>query len=61
MEQKKLYRSKDAKIGGVCGGIADYFGVDKSLIRIFYALMVFLAGFGLFLYLIMWLVVPLED
>jgi len=60
MEQKKLFRSKDSKIGGVCGGIADYFGVDKSLVRILYALMVFMAGFGLFLYLIMWIVVPLE-
>jgi len=60
MEQKTLFRTKDSMIAGVCGGIAEYFGMDKSVVRIIFVLLV-LAGFsGLLVYLIMWLVVPLE-
>ena len=60
MEQKTLFRTKDSMIAGVCGGIAEYFGMDKSLVRIIFVLLV-LAGFsGILLYLIMWLVVPVE-
>jgi phage shock protein C len=60
MEQEKLYRTKKSMIGGVCGGIAEYFGMDKSVIRIIFVLLA-LAGFsGLLLYLIIWLIVPLE-
>jgi len=60
MENKTLFRTKDSMIAGVCGGIAEYFGMDKSLVRIIFVLLV-LAGFsGILLYLIMWLVVPIE-
>lgn len=60
MEQKTLYRSREAMLGGVCGGIADFFGIDKSVVRIIFALFLLAGGFGLFLYLVMWIIIPLE-
>ena len=57
---KKLLRSNDRYIGGVCGGIADYFDWDPTMVRIIYLLLtLFSAGFpGILLYLIMWVVMP---
>ncbi len=62
MEGKKLYRSNtDKMIAGVCGGLAQYFGVDSTLIRLIFALLVFLGvGSGVLLYIILAIVVPLE-
>lgn len=57
-EKKRLTRSNDKMIGGVCGGLADYLDVDPTIIRIAYVLMVLFAGFGLLLYLILWLIMP---
>lgn len=57
-EKKRLTRSNDKMIGGVCGGLADYLNVDPTIIRIAYVLMVLFAGFGLLLYLILWLIMP---
>jgi len=59
---KKLYRSvTDKKIAGVCGGLAEYFEVDSTVVRlIFIALLLLGVGPALLLYLIMWLVVPEE-
>ncbi len=55
---KRLYRDPDnAIIGGVCGGLSAYFGVDPTLLRVLFALSVF-AGFGIMLYIILWIVVP---
>ena len=57
---KKLYLSNsDRKIGGVCGGIAEYFDKDSMLIRIIFILLIlFSFGFGILAYLAMWLIVP---
>lgn len=57
---KKLYRSNNKMIAGVCGGLAEYFGIDPTLVRIGYVLVsIFSAGFpGTLVYLIMWIVVP---
>jgi len=59
--QKRLYRSrKDQVIGGVCGGIAEHFGVDSVIVRLFAVLAVFFGGGGLLAYIIMWIVIPEE-
>ena len=60
MEQgKKLRRSQDRVIGGVCGGLAEYFGFDPTVVRVVYALLTFFTGFsGIPVYLILWLVMP---
>ena len=58
---KRLYRSSlDKQLGGVCGGIAEYFEVDPSLVRIGAILLLFVAGTGFLAYLVAWLVVPLD-
>ena len=62
MMGRKLYLSdKDRKIAGVCGGLADYFGIDSTIIRILWALAVVVSyGTGFILYLVFWLIVPRE-
>jgi phage shock protein PspC (stress-responsive transcriptional regulator) len=45
-------------IAGVCGGLAEYFDVDPSLVRLIFILTVFLGGAGLLLYIVAWLIVP---
>lgn len=61
--EKKLRRSKKQFIAGVCGGLANYFNVDPTLVRVAYVLLsVLSAGFpGVLIYLILWIVMPLED
>lgn len=59
--RKKLYKSQtDKKIFGVCGGLAEYFGIDPTIIRLIWALLVFCAGTGLLAYIIAALVLPNE-
>lgn len=61
METKKLFRSVDDNIiAGVCGGLAKYFQIDSSLIRIIFVLLAIGGGSGILIYLILWLVVPME-
>ena len=61
-ETRKLQRSTSNKmIAGVCAGIANYFNLDPTIIRVLYVLMVFFAGFGILLDLILWLVIPSES
>lgn len=58
---KRLYRSShDKKLGGVCGGIAEYFELDPSLVRIGAILLFFVAGTGLLAYLVAWFIIPLD-
>ena len=59
MEKKKLMRSNNRMIAGVCSGIADCLGWDITLVRIIYVLLTFFTAFsGLIVYLILWLVMP---
>lgn len=58
---KKLYKSlTDRKICGVCGGIAKYFGVDATIIRLIWAIAVFCFGSGLVAYIVCAVVIPDE-
>ena len=60
---KKLYRSPNRVLAGVCGGIAEYFDVDPTLIRVIYlVLSLFSAAFpGVLLYIILMLMIPNYD
>ncbi len=60
MEEKRLVR-KNGKIAGVCGGLASYFGLDATTLRIIWVILVLGAGTGILVYLIMWIVMPKED
>jgi len=56
---KKLYRSTlDKMIGGVAGGLAEYFDIDSTLVRVLFIVVVFLGGGGIIAYIILWIVVP---
>ncbi len=58
MEPKKIYRSNLNKtIGGVCGGIAEFFNIDPVLIRVIFVLFG-LFGAGILVYLILWIMIP---
>jgi phage shock protein PspC (stress-responsive transcriptional regulator) len=59
--RKKLYRSRDERwIAGVCGGIGDYFDLDPTVIRVLFILAFFIFGGGLWVYLILWVIIPLN-
>jgi phage shock protein PspC (stress-responsive transcriptional regulator) len=58
MNEKKLYRScKNRIIGGVCGGLGEYFDIDPVLIRLIIALL-FFTGVSIIFYLIAWIIIP---
>ncbi|KTD18904.1 PspC domain-containing protein [Legionella jordanis] len=60
-QNRKLYRSRKEKmIAGVCGGMAEYFGIDPTFVRLLFVVCVLLGGSAILAYLILWLVVPLE-
>jgi phage shock protein C len=60
-QTRKLYRSRtDRKLAGVCGGLAQYFNADATLIRVLFVVLAVLGGSGLVLYLAMWIIVPNE-
>ena len=59
---KRLYRSeKDKIVAGVCGGIAEYLNIDPIIVRVLFLLAIISEGFGLMLYIILWIVIPLES
>lgn len=56
---KKLYRSKENKmISGVCGGVAEYFGVDVTLVRILWVIFGLLGGPGVIAYILAAIIIP---
>ena len=59
MNEKKLYKSStDKKIAGVCGGIAEYFNIDSTLVRLGWVVFCALGGSGLLAYIIAALIMP---
>lgn len=57
--KKRLYRDGDSKVlGGVCSGVGHYFGFDPVWLRIALLLMLFFAGTGVLLYIILWIAIP---
>lgn len=56
---KKMFRSQDDRVlGGVASGVAAYFGVDVTVIRLLFVLSIFLGGTGFFVYVILWIITP---
>lgn len=60
-EPKRLTRSKEKMIGGVCAGLANYFNIDPTIMRILFVVIAFAGGASLLAYLIMWIIVPMEQ
>ena len=58
---ERLYRSRKNRIlGGVCSGLANYFKIDPVIIRVLFVLFVIFKGFGVLLYIILWIIMPEE-
>ncbi|MBB1020051.1 PspC domain-containing protein [Dietzia sp. E1] len=57
-QPKRLTRSEDRWIGGVCGGLADYFGLGPALVRVLFVASLLLPGPQLLIYVILWFVMP---
>jgi len=55
---QRLYRSSDRIIGGVCAGLAEGFHVDALWVRVAFLILIFVQGIGVFLYIVLWLVMP---
>ncbi|MFH0966384.1 MAG: PspC domain-containing protein [Methanobacteriota archaeon] len=61
MEPKRIYRSRSDKIiAGICGGLGKYLDIDPVFIRIIFIILVLTVGSGLLIYLIAWILIPLE-
>ena len=59
MMDRRLYKSNENKmIDGVCGGIAEYFGIDPTLVRLGWALFCALGGSGILAYIIVAIIIP---
>ena len=60
-DNKRFYRSHNKCIAGVCGGVADYFGWDPTVVRLVYLVATFSSAFsGFLLYIVLWIFVPQE-
>ena len=56
---KKFYLSEtDKTIGGVCGGLAEYFGIDSLILRLIFVALIIGWGTGLLLYILLWILAP---
>ena len=60
-ETKTLRRGRQRIIGGVCSGLAEYFGVDVVLVRVAFVGLALLSGAGILLYVVLWLLMPNEE
>lgn len=61
MEEKRFTRDmQNAKLGGVCAGIARYFDIDVTIVRILWVLAVLFGGCGILAYLVCWIIMPEE-
>ena len=59
---KRLYRTREGRlVAGVCTGIAAYFGIDPTLVRLAFALSTIFGGLGVLIYLVAWIVIPEDD
>jgi phage shock protein C len=58
-DPRKLYRSETQRmLAGVCGGLAEYFNIDATVMRVLFLILAVFGGSGIVLYLVMWIVVP---
>jgi phage shock protein PspC (stress-responsive transcriptional regulator) len=59
---KKLFRDNEDKfLGGVCAGLAHYFGIDTLWVRILWLILVFFFGTGILIYIILWILIPVAE
>ncbi len=57
-DNRKLYRSSDGLVAGVCGGIAEFFGLNASRVRLAALILILFGGLSLWVYIILWIIMP---
>lgn len=60
MRKRFVLSQTDKKLGGVCGGLADYFGIDSLIVRLAFVALILGWGSGLLLYILLWILAPKE-
>jgi phage shock protein C len=60
MERRLVRSVNDRMLGGVCGGLGEYLGIDSTFVRIFFFILMFGAGSGFWIYLLLWILIPEE-
>lgn len=61
MNTKKLYRKpNDQMIAGVCAGLADYLNLDLVIVRLIFVLLLLMGGHGLLIYVVLWILMPVQ-
>ena len=58
MRKRFVLSQTDKKLGGVCGGLADYFGIDALIVRLAFVALILGWGSGLLLYILLWILAP---
>lgn len=59
MDNRKLTRSRtDVMVAGVCAGLARYFSMDPTVVRLIFVLLLLLGGHGILVYIILWIIMP---
>ena len=59
--KKQLMRSgRDKKIAGVCAGVANYFDIDPTIVRVIWGVLAFCYGAGIVAYIILWIIAPVS-
>lgn len=58
---RRLYRSRsDRSIAGICGGVAEFFGIDSTLLRLITLFLILFGGLSLWVYIVLWIIIPSE-
>ncbi len=61
MEKKRLYKSDDKMVSGVCAGMAEYFNADPTIIRLLWVFFTFMGGSGILAYIIAMIIMPTRE
>jgi len=59
--KKQLLRKKESRLGGVCGGLGEYFDIDETIFRVLFLVGIFSPLPAIFTYLLLWIVIPKES
>jgi phage shock protein PspC (stress-responsive transcriptional regulator) len=59
--KKQLLRKRESRLGGVCGGLGEYFNVDKTIFRALFLVGIFTPLPAIFTYLLLWIIIPKES
>ena len=61
MKKQLMRSSRDKKIAGVCAGVAHYFDIDPTIVRVIWGVLAFCYGAGIVAYIILWIIAPVAS